>query len=330
MKTIGYKKTTYKTFIFLWLLFLLSCQSHIATQEPTSTIDIQSVSDTLTLFGQGIISTSLYERDLAINPQGDEIIYTLGDYKQTKRCLVLLKKENGKWLEPKMMSISGKYQDIEPFYTNNGNTLYFASNRPIYNDSTRHDYNIWYSDKIEGLWSEPEALDSIINTRGDEFFPSLSDKGNLFFTATREDGVGREDIFMSEYEAGNFKAPKPLPLEINSGAYEFNAYISPKEDLIIFSSYGRDDDLGGGDLYMSRKNEGGIWSPSENMGELINSNKLDYCPFIDWENGNFYFTSERMEINNEDLKNVKAIKELSHSTLNGFGNIYKIGLDKID
>ena len=320
---------TSKYVIFFLLILLLSCRSNNDSLKTTSFITIQTVADGLTLFGESVISTSLYERDIAITPQGDEIIYTLGDYKQTKRCLVVLNKENGKWTKPEIMSISGKYHDIEPFYTNKGNRLFFASNRPIDNDSTRNDYNIWFSNRTEGGWSEPESLDSIINTTGDEFFPSLSEKGNLFFTATRKNGIGREDIFKSEYEEGKFKSPKPLSGAINSTLYEFNAYVSPAENLLIFSSFGRDDGFGGGDLYISRKDENGEWSQAKNMGAVINSDKLDYCPFIDWENRNFYFTSERMAPDNQELESVKSLQLIANSTLNGFGNIYKIGLNEL-
>ena len=312
------------------VILFLSCQPNEKATKANFTIDIQTTTDSLALFGENVISTPLYERDLAINPQGNEIIYTLGDYKQTKRALVMLTETDSVWGKPEIMSFSGTYQDIEPFYANNGNRLFFASNRPIYNDSTRNDYNIWYSDRIENGWAEPKALDTVINTKGDEFFPSLSKKGNLFFTATRKNGIGREDIFRSEYIEGQFKSPEPLPAEINTSVFEFNAYISPEEDVIIFSAFGRDDGFGGGDLYMSRKDSAGNWSPSKNMGALINSDKLDFCPFIDWENHNFYFTSERAALENKELKNVNSFKEIANSTLNGFGNIYKIGIDKLE
>jgi hypothetical protein len=319
----------YKYFFYLSIILLLGCRSNPDSLKTASSVNIQTVADRLTLFGENVISTSLYERDIAIHPKGDEIIYTLGDYKQNRRCLAVLNKEKGKWGEPKVMSISGKYHDIEPFYANNGNRLYFASNRPIYNDSTREDYNIWFSNKTEEGWSEPEALDSLINTRGDEFFPSLSEKGNLFFTAQRNYGVGKEDIFISEYEGGRFKSPRPLPVEINTAFYEYNAYISPREDLIIYGSFGRDDGFGGGDLYISQKDQNGKWGPSKNMGVLINSDKLDYCPFIDWENRNFYFTSDRGAYAQTEIVSVNSLEEFANSTLNGLGNIYKIGLDQI-
>ena len=321
-------KIKYKA-IILGSVFLLNCQGK---SEPSKAnfSNIQASADGVTLFGEDIISTPLYERDLAISPQGNELIYPLGDYKQNKRCLVALHNEDGKWINPGILNISGTYQDIEPFYGNNGNRLYFASNRPIYNDSTRNDYNIWYSDRTNGHWSTPVALDSMINTRSDEFFPSLSNKGNLFFTATRDKGMGREDIFMSEFVEGEFQPPEPLPAEINSASFEFNAYINPEENLIIFSSFGRSDGFGGGDLYISRKDLNGKWTKSKNLGEIINSDQLDYCPFVDWKSRTFYFTSERIPLDNKKLENIGKLKELANSTLNGFGNIYKIGLDELD
>ena len=152
----------------------------------------------------------------------------------------------------------------------------------------------------------------------------------MFFTATRDHGMGREDIFMSEFVDGKFQSPKPLPVEINSPLFEFNAYINPDENLIIFSSFGRSDGFGGGDLYISRKDNEGKWTQSKNLGGLINSDKLDYSPFVDWNSRNFYFTSERITLDNNNLENIDELKELSNSTLNGFGNIYKIGFDKLE
>ena len=116
--------------IILVSFFLLNCQSN-SDQSKKYSIDIHTIANDLTLFGENVISTPLHERDLAISPEGNQLIFTLCDYKQNKRCLVVLNKENGNWKDAEILKISGKYQDIEPFYYNNGNRLYFASNRPI-------------------------------------------------------------------------------------------------------------------------------------------------------------------------------------------------------
>ena len=94
----------YKAIIFLSLV-LLNCKFN-SDQSKAYSIDIKTTANALTLFGENIISTSMYERDLAISPQGHELIYTLGDYKQNKRCLVVLNQSNGHWTNAEILNIS--------------------------------------------------------------------------------------------------------------------------------------------------------------------------------------------------------------------------------
>ena len=305
-------------------LLIVSCQT-----KETIDLDLSANPDDVELFAPDFISTGLYERDMAISPDGKELIYTIGNYDQSLRSLVMLKKEGEQWSDKQLLSISGRYNDIEPFYSVDGKQLYFASDRPMDADTTRTDYNIWVSSRIDNSWSEPEPLDTIINTKGDEFYPSLSKYGNLFFTATRNDGIGREDIFISKATNGTFEKPVVLDSMINTAVFEFNAYINPEEDLLIFSSYGREDGLGGGDLYYSQKDDNGHWTASKKLGNTINTNKLDFCPFIDYANGNFYFSSTSSEANTSQLETVEAFKAFANKPLNGMGNIYRISLERL-
>jgi hypothetical protein len=157
----------------------------------------------------------------------------------------------------------------------------------------------------------------------------LGKGNNLYFTAVRENGPGKEDIYLSRFVDGKYLEPVPLDTNVNSTTWEFNAYVNPEENLIIFSSYGRKDDMGGGDLYYSKKDQNGNWLPSVNMGSRINSDKLDYCPFMDIPRGNFYFTSDRMGNPSGRIKNVSEIDHLANNILNGMGNIYRISSDQL-
>jgi Tol biopolymer transport system component len=306
------------------LILLTACKS---TDSKQIDLSLSQTPGEVELFGRDLVSTPYYERDIAISPEGDEIVYTLGDYNQNRRCLVSIRKVSGGWTQPEMLEFSGKYKDLEPFITPDGNRLFFVSDRPVFGDSTRHDFNIWYAERQGNSWGEPMALDTIINTPGQEYYPSVSEAGNLYFTAAKKGGPGLEDIYMSAYSDGSFQTPVALSEAVNSAFYEFNAYISPDENLIVFSSYGREDGFGGGDLYFSRKDEDGIWRQAENMGEAINSEKIDFCPFIDWTNMNFYFTSERSSPVDPELNSVDELKDLSNRVENGFGNIYRIGIE---
>lgn len=311
-------------------LFVLIYLCNGCTNENKVMLDLEINPEQLEVFGQDYISTPLYERDIAISPEGNQLVYTLGNYQQTIRSLVSVKKKGDKWGDKEILAFSGKYNDIEPFFTIDGSKLFFASNRPIDEDSSRTDYNIWYAEMVNGEWNNPLALDSVVNGPGDEFYPSVSANGNLYFTATRTDGIGREDIFVSTFSEGGYNAPIPLDSTINTKVYEFNAYINPNEDVLIFSSYGRADGLGGGDLYYSKKDQAGKWGNAKNLGDIINSDKLDYCPFIDIPRNNFYFTSDRSRPVEGGIKTVNELEMEANKIVNGMGNIYRIHLDKLN
>jgi len=298
--------------------------------DSPNQIDLDFHPQALEVFAPDIVSTNLYERDIAISPDGNEIIFTLGDYNQSRRCLVLIKKNGSKWGEREVLSFSGKYSDIEPFFSPDGRKLYFASNRPVAADTNRSDYNIWVSERVSQGWGNPQILQPDINTKNDEFFPSVSKNNNLYFTAARNKGIGKEDIFLSRYMNGEYLEPEVLDSNINTPTYEFNAYVNPDENLIVFSSYGRKDDLGGGDLYYSKKNSSGEWLPAINMGPLINSDKLDYCPFIDVSRNNFYFTSDRSMTIDKRIENAGELEQLANGILNGMGNIYRVPVDQLN
>ncbi|MFK7970513.1 MAG: exo-alpha-sialidase [Bacteroidia bacterium] len=309
---------------------LISCNQQ-SEQEAKSdilpSIDFKSASKPLALFAEGIVSTSYEERDIAIAPDEREIIFTRGSYDKSQRVLVSIKKDGDQWKAPEVLPFSGEFQDIEPFFSPDGKTLFFASKRPIFGDSSRSDYNIWYVEKKANTWSDPVALDSVINTPEDEFFPSVAQNGNIYFTATYQSGIGSEDIFISKKEGNQYLPPVALDTNINSLRYEFNAWISPAEDMIIFSSYGREDGYGGGDLYISKKDASGAWSPSRNLGPEINSDKLDYCPFFDQKNKTLYFTSNIKRLPNTPLKSLKDLQVASERVDNGLGNIYRVGFE---
>lgn len=316
--------TYFKNISFILLMLFISCQ-----QEKSNQLQLNIRPESPAIFAEGLVSTDLYERDIAISSNGDEIIYTLGNYKQTFRSLVSIKKISGQWGDKQILPFSGRYNDIEPFLSPDGRQLFFASTRPMNNDSSRTDYNIWVVKRADTSWGQPVPLDTLINSAQDEFYPAVSKNGNLYFTATREDGIGREDIFLSTKINGKYQAPVVLDSTINTAVFEFNAYVSPDEDLLVFSSFGRKDGLGGGDLYFSRKNENGEWEPAKNMGEPVNSKNLDYSPFIDFPRNNFYFTSDRAETVTRDIKSIAEFIDNAHLTLNGMGNIYIVNLESL-
>ena len=55
------------------------------------------------------------------------------------------------------------------------------------------DYDIWYLQKKGDGWEGPFNLGAAVNTDKDEFYPSLTKYGNLYFTRNNDDRG--DDIF---------------------------------------------------------------------------------------------------------------------------------------
>jgi Tol biopolymer transport system component len=299
--------------------------------QSTFPFKLQDAPAKATLFSEGFISTSMNERDFAMTPDGNEIYFTVSSPKSTFQTIVYSKRvKSNQWSKPEIVSFAGQFSDLEPALSTDGKTLYFASNRPI-TGATPKDFDLWKIQRVGDSWGTPENLGATINTESDEFYPSITKSGNLYFTAQYKSGIGREDIFVSAPVNGVYQKPTVLDSAVNSKAYEFNAFVSPDEKYILFTSYGRKDDTGGGDLYVSVKDGNNKWKPALNLREL-NSSQLDYCPSVSPDGKVLFFTSERNQLP-KLFPNQKAtyqnIEGLYTQAANGTGNIYWVDFEKI-
>jgi hypothetical protein len=311
------------------LLFVLLTLPLFSAAQVT--LDLSAVPDTPALFANGIINTGLNERDMAISPDGKELFYTVLIQPSSFLAIISMKKDAaGKWSKPEVASFSGRYSDLEPAFSADGNKLFFVSNRPVSGDQHK-DYDIWYMEKVNGQWGPPKNAGPAVNTAGNEYYPSVAQNGNLYFTAEYKKGVGREDIYVAKWENGQYTASVALDTAVNSTMWEFNAFVSPDEQFIVFSSNGRKDEKGRGDLYISRKDAQGQWLPAKNVA-ILNSDKIDYCPFVSFDKKILFFTSERHNLASSfagKAVNYLQLHDMRNSILNGGGNIYWIRFDAV-
>lgn len=208
--------------------------------------------------------------------------------------------------------------------------MYFSSNRPVDGNSAK-DFDIWRVSRVGSGWGNPENVGPSVNTSADEFYPSITKSGSLYFTAAYEGGVGKEDIYVAIPQGSGFQKPVPLDTAINSRFYEFNAFVAPDERYILFTSYGRKDDSGGGDLYISLRDATGKWQPARNLKEL-NSRQLDYCPYVSPDGKSLFITSERHQLPTsfpDSKATYKSVVNRVLSPANGTGNIYWIDFQKV-
>ncbi len=239
-----------------------------------------------TLFAPNTISSTLYERDFALSPDGKKVYYSLVLGSNIAR-LVERTFENGQWSLPAPLPFSSGSNDIEPALSPDGKKLFFASNRG-------GNFDIYMCTlQPDGSWGQPINVGAPVNTVTNEFYPSVTEDGTLYFTARYSGGIGGEDIWYATWNGTSYDTPRVLPVGVNSDKDEYNAFVDPKGQYILFGSHGRADDAGRGDIYSSRKNENGEWLNATRLGNGVNSSELDYCPYVSPNGQYLFFTSER-------------------------------------
>jgi Tol biopolymer transport system component len=313
----------------LLAVLLLGCITSVSSQRPGSGlfVDPHPPGNTPVLFAAGIVSDGMQNRDMAIAPDGKEIFYTIQHNPAGISVIMQSRFTAGRWTKPEVASFSGSWSDLEPAFSPDGKKLYFVSNRPANDTGSAKDFDIWYLTKKNGEWTDPVRLPWPVNTEQDEFYPSLTLSGNIYFTRTMTGK--KEDIVFCRWQNGKYQPAESLPEAVNSMGYEFNAFIDPAEQYILFTAYGRKDDLGKGDLYLSYKDQQQQWQPATHL--FINSEGIDYCPYVSPDGQYLFFTSARAEKIKSRQKKIRYsdLKKTVTQARNGSEDIYWMRRDAV-
>lgn len=187
------------------------------------------------IFAPGLISTGMYERDIAITSNGDEIYYSLfqGDW----NTIMVTKRINGVWQEPIVAEFARDtmFFFAEPVLSIDGNKIFFLSTKPRTNETAKAGWsnqNIWVAErKPDDNWDNAKPLPDNINEL-EEFYPSITKDGTLYFCRT--DAKSKvSQILRSKLVNETYQDPIVLPAPINEKGTIFNACIAPDDSYLI-------------------------------------------------------------------------------------------------
>jgi Tol biopolymer transport system component len=131
-----------------------------------------------------------------------------------------------------------------------------------------------------------------VNSGANDYYPTLTTRGDLYFSSPREGGAGGNDIYRSRLTEGQLARAENLGSPINTEKWEFDPFIAPDESFVIFAS-NRAGSFGDSDLYISFRTPAGAWATPRNMGEPINSVGPEYTPMLSPDGKYLFFTSGR-------------------------------------
>ena len=174
------------------------------------------------LFAGNAISTADDESHPAFTPDGKTLYFLKNDPSFNHWTIVVSHEQNGKWSTPEVAPFSGQFSDADPFITLDGQRFFFISTRPV-NGKPKEDTDIWMMRgegaaagiKASGSWSAPQHL-AAVNSDANEWFPTVSKNGNLYFGSERPGGKGKCDLYVSRLVDGKYQTPENLGEPINT------------------------------------------------------------------------------------------------------------------
>lgn len=202
-------------------------------------------------YAQGVedeLNTETHDGVLSIFPDGSGMfvykntVNTTGDIYYS-----LYDKEKKNWQAAVKMPrpINTSYFESSISMTEDGNTVYFVSERP----EGFGQGDIYVSHKMGSTWSSPKNLGTVINSEHDEKFVFIHPNGRtLYFASDGHQTMGSYDIFKSELVNGVWTKPVNLGYPINTVNEESTfSLTSDNKTMIIAAEY--EDSYGERDIY---------------------------------------------------------------------------------
>jgi len=167
------------------------------------------------------------------------------------------------WSEPASAAFAGDGVEADPFFFNDGRSLYFISTRST-DGIHRRDLDLWRVDRTsEGNWGTPQRLPEPINSSGQEWFPRPAPDGWLYFGSNRPGGLGRTDIWRARQTKEGRWQVENAGAALNTAEDEYEPLPSADGKLMIL--------MAADGLYQSVHKESG-WAPREKLPAPININ----------------------------------------------------------
>ena len=223
---------------------------------------------TLQLFAPEIISTGQFgEAGGAFSKNGELFLFNRRLLQEEHKTIYCMVQRNGVWSKPSPVPFNSGFGDWSFNFGPDGKTLFFSSKRPL-KPGTEPSGNIWTVMLVRGGWTEPKMLGYPVNTpESYDSGPSLAADGTLYFFSRRSGGYGENDLYRAKRIKGGYATVENLGPQINTEYWEYDPFIAPDEDYLIFSStrpggHGRYNDV-----YISFKKNDGTWTEARNLGQ---------------------------------------------------------------
>lgn len=199
----------------------------------------------------------------AFSPDGTEACFSAySPDKQPRLDVIMFMQWQGSaWSSPQVAVFSGEFNDNWPWFSPDGNRIYFSSQRPHdgQGEAAGED-GMWYVGRKEGGWTSARSIDSPADFGRDE--------GPIYVAANLAGGYGDMDLYRLEYVGGTYSMPENLGPAVNTPAEEYAPCAAQDESYLVFTRFEQAGERRVG-LYVTFRKADGTWSEAQSMGDRI-------------------------------------------------------------
>ena len=211
--------------------------------------------------------------------------------------------QNGWSLETKPLSFCLEGSSYShPSVSMDGTIMVFASN----NSGSLGGMDLFLTEIEGGNWTVPKNIGNEINTEGNEMFPCLDDKNNLYFSSNGLSGYGSYDIFVSKFDGKGWEKPLNLSKQINSSQDELAFTLNRTDGNSAFFTKRNKSRTEKMQLYrVSLKNRMQI-PDSGNLSDVLYSMALSEINSIEAGKVTGKFKTEMIKTDSFEVERIKA------------------------
>lgn len=192
------------------------------------------------------------------------------------------------------LHVNTTFDEVKPVVSVDGQRLYFSRQyAPTNLGGSKDMLDIYYSDLINGSWSEAKNIESPLNNLNPNGVASVTADGRnlLLINRYRKDGLYDLGLSITEKRNGSWEYPADVDIEGFVNKNDFVDYsLSPNGDVLIMAIENKES-LGDQDLYVSFYKGENSWTKPQNLGAVLNTSKEDFSPFIAPDGVTLYFAS---------------------------------------
>ncbi len=224
-------------------------------------------------FAKGIIPDDLHSAPI-FSSDGNSLYFKPMD----NDVVMVMEMNDEEWAKPRPLFISDEISNSDdPCLSPDGKNLFFSA----YSKEENREY-IYFCSREEGGDCLPQLPAGKLNSLDLHWQFSVAENGNIYFSSNG-------NIYCSCKVGDAYGEPEKLPPAINTHSSECTPYVSPEEDMIIFSRGNGSQS----DLFISYKNAGGNWEKAIPLPDGINTEHHEMCPTLSPDGKYLFFLSSR-------------------------------------